>query len=179
MIVYHGSKSNFKRFDYGRIRERATSEGVGFYCTNKKDIAERYAECNGYVMHFEFQGKKAISSKKITFTKKNIAKFLKELHKKNEYLSNFGDVEYEGYDKVVDRALSSLFEYSQDDMEILSDICNSCGSFETPLKLLYKMFGYDYCIVDANWGNEGKKQKIYIILNNAAIKHVKSERRGV
>lgn len=179
MIIYHGSRNNFKEFDYSRIREHATSEGVGFYCTDKKNIAESYAGEDGYVMHFEFKGKKPLSSKGITLSKDKITKLLTELNKTNQYLSNFGDIDYEGYSVVLDRAIKSLFEYCEDDIELLSDICNSCGDFKEPMELMFNMFGYDHCIVDINGGCNDENQTMYILLTNRAIKYIKSERRGV
>ena len=167
MKIYHGSKSNFKEFDLNMIRTNATTEGVGFYCTDNKSIAERYAQ-GGYLLEFEYCGKKTLSSEKVTLTKDEMLKYILAINVETDFLSNYGDVEYEGYSKVLRRAINSFCEYSRDDVEFVSEICNTCGDFEMPLNVLYKTLGYDSAIVKADWGN----QNIYLIFTNEAIKHV-------
>lgn len=168
--IYHGSKNNFKEFSFNKIRTNATSEGVGFYCTDKKSIAERYGN-NGYLLEYKFVGKKELSSKKVTLTKDKLKKYLIALHEEDSFLDNYGDVSWEGFEKVLNRAIKSLLEYSKDDVEIVSGICNAYGDFEMPLKILHKLFRYDHSLVKATWG---ENQTIYLILNQSAIKFVKS-----
>ena len=171
MKIYHGSKNCFKKFDLERAREHGTQEGVGFYCTDNKSVAYRYGS-NGYVMTYEFKGKKAISSKKQTVSRKEWAKYILALDKEDEFLSNYGDIHWEGVDSVLNTALDNLLEDGDDDVEILGGICNASGSLSSPIELFYKTLGYDHAIIDADWGN----QKIYLILNNKALKLIETEK---
>lgn len=165
MKIYHGSKNKFETFSYDKIRTNATSEGVGFYCTDNKEVAERYGS-NGYVMTYEYKGRKRLNSKKVTLTEDELRKYLLALDEDDEFLSNYGDIGWDGIDKVLACALEDLLEYSKDDVELISGICNSFGGFERPLEILYDVLGYDSAIVDAKWGN----QKIYLIFHNSALK---------
>ena len=171
MYIYHGTKNKFEDFDFSKIRENATQEGVGFYCTDNKDIAERYGH-NGYVNIYKFVGKKHLSSDRVTLTKEMLKKYLLALHEEGSYLDNYGDVEWEGIDNVLKSALNGILDYSTDDVEIVSGICNAYGSFEEPLLKLYELFGFDHSIVEGTWGN----QNIYLILNPSAIKFIKREK---
>lgn len=170
MRIYHGSKNDFREFSYDMIRTNATSEGVGFYCTDNKNIAKRYAN-NGYVMEYEYVGEKRLDSKEISLTENELKFFLTALDEEDEFLSNYGDVAWEGFENVLNRAIQDVLEYN-DDIDIISGICNAYGEFKRPLEILYETLGYDSAIVEASWGN----QNIYLILNNKAIKFIKSEK---
>lgn len=170
MYIYHGTKNKFKEFDFSRIRENATQEGVGFYCTDNKEVAERYGH-NGYVNTYKFVGTKQLSSNEVTLTENMLKKYLLALHEEGSYLDNYGDVSWEGVDRVLNNAVYNSLEYATDDIEIISGICNAYGEFEEPLVKLYELFGFDHSIVNAEWGN----QKIYLILNQSAIQFIERE----
>jgi len=163
-IVYHGSKALFQRFDYSKMGQNGTSEGFGFYFTNNRNIAEGYAQ-NGYLYTVEFNGKKSLSSTKKTITKNQLKKLLIELDKRGQYLSNYGDTEFEGFEKVLSEAILNVWEYSNNDVDMICDICTAYGSREEVLTTLYQMFGYDSIQVPAEWG----QQDLYIALVNDII----------
>lgn len=157
MIVYHGSKNKFEKFDYEYMGWNATSEGFGFYFTDSKQIAEGYA--SGFLYTVEFTGKKSLSSDKKTITKAQLRKFLTRLDETGQYLSNYGDTEYEGFNKVLSEAVNSTYN-SDDDVEMICGICNAYGNKEEVLQELYKMFGFDSIVLQAAWGTV--PHKIYI-----------------
>ncbi|WCK57436.1 hypothetical protein PP175_25555 (plasmid) [Aneurinibacillus sp. Ricciae_BoGa-3] len=168
MIVFHGSKEFFDTFDYSKIGLNGTSEGKGFYFTDSMSIASGYGE-NGYLYTVEFNGKKSLSSEKKTITRQQLKKYLLALDKETEYLSNWGDKDYEGLEKVLNEAVRGEYEQSDNDVDMISGIANTCGDMETSLSLVYQMLGYDSIIVDAEWGNG---QRIYIALTNDIIEMV-------
>lgn len=170
MRIYHGSKNEFKEFCYDMIRTYATSEGVGFYCTDNRDVAKRYAN-DGYIMEYEYVGKKRLDSTKVSLTRNELRTFLIALNEEDEFLSNYGEVAWEGFENVLNRAIQDVIEYD-DDIDIISGICNVYGGFKRPLEILYETLGYDSAIVEASWGN----QNIYLILNNKAVRFIKSEK---
>lgn len=153
MIVYHGSKNKFDKFDYDKVGTHATSEGFGFYFTDSKQIAEGYG-FEGFLYTVEFTGKKSLSSAKKTITKAQLRKFLKRLDEMGQFLSNYGDTEYEGFNKVLNEAVNSVYNWADDDVEMICGICNAYGGKEDPLQELYKMFGFDSVVLKADWGKE-------------------------
>jgi len=180
MIVYHGSPNKFNTFDYSCIGQNGTSEGIGFYCTDNKTIAEGYAKesrnngkYEGYLYTIEFNGKKSLSSTKRTITKSMLKKYLLTLQNNGiDYLSNYNDVEYYGVNKVLIEATEAENEASSNDVDLICSICHGSGNTEICLKTLYNTFGYDSIILQAEWGiNDITKenQNLYIALVNEAI----------
>ena len=165
MIVFHGSQQLFDTFDYSKIGLNGTSEGKGFYFTDSINIASGYGE-NGYLYAVEFNGKKSLSSDKKTITRQQLKKYLLALDEKTEYLSNWGDKDYEGLEKVLNKAVCGEYEQSDNDVDIISGISTACGDMETSLSLVYELLGYDSIMLDAEWGNG---QRIYIALTNYII----------
>ena len=173
MQVYHGSKNKFNTFSYSFIRTNATSEGIGFYFTDNKEIAQSYAQ-DGFLYTVDFTGKNQLSHEKLTITKAKLKKFLKTLNSEflqsnNEgidYLSNYNDVNYYGIENVLREAVDVEYSNSKNDVDLIAGICNVSGNFELTLKTLYKSLGYDSIVLDAEWGN----QKIYIATVNDVIK---------
>lgn len=170
MKVYHGSNQLFDKFDYEEIGTNGTSEGQGFYFTDNEDVAHGYGQ-NGYIYTAEFNGKKSLSSNSKTITRKQLAIYLTELNNQVDYLSNWGEVDYDGFDKVLKDAVEGEYDNNDNDVDIICGIANSCGDMETSLKLIYKLFGYDCIICDAEWDN----QRLYIALVNDIIKIEKVE----
>jgi len=170
MKVYHGSKSKFNQFNYDYLRLNGTSEGIGFYFTDSKKIAEGYA-VNGYLYTVEFCAKKVLEHDKKGITKVQLKKFLKALDQKREHLSSYGDIKTEGYQKVLNKAVEIEYNSSKDDVNMIAGISNACGSPEDCMSVLYEVLGYDSIILDAEWGisEDGTSQKLYIALVNEAI----------
>lgn len=168
MIVYHGSKELFKMFDYNKIGLNGTSEGKGFYFTDKIGIASGYGE-GGYLYTVEFSGKKSLSSDERTITREELKRYLLALHEETDYLSNWGEIAREGLDKILNKAVDGEYEYSDNDVDIISSITNASGNMEVSLLLVYKILGYDSIVLDAEWGSG---QKLYIALTNDIIKFV-------
>lgn len=165
MIVFHGSQQLFDTFDYGKIGLNGTSEGKGFYFTDSINVANHYG-INGYLYTAEFNGKKSLSSDKKTITRQQLKKYLLALDEKTEYLSNWGDKDYEGLEKVLNEAVRGEYDQSDNDVDMISAISNTSGDMKTSLSLVYELLGYDSIMLDAEWGNG---QRIYIALTNEII----------
>lgn len=169
MLVFHGSKELFNVFDYNKIGLNGTMEGIGFYFTNKRAVAESYAKGGGHLYTVEFNGKKMLHGDKKTITRQQLKDYLKALDEKTEYLSNWGDKEYEGFEKVLMEAVRGEYEQSENDVDLISGIVHASGNAEVSLTLLYQLLGYDSIVVDAEWGGS---QRLYIALTNDIIKIV-------
>lgn len=171
LVVYHGSKNAFDKFDYNRIGQNGTSEGIGFYFTDSYDIAHHYSK-NGYLYTVEFNGQKPLSFESKTIKKNDLEKYLKKLDSANGYLSNYGDVDYRGINAVLKEAVNCEYENNNNDVDLICGICHASGDTETCLTLLYKTLGYDSIITEADWGagSLSKHQILYIALTNDIIK---------
>lgn len=165
MIVFHGSQQLFDTFDYSKIGLNGTSEGKGFYFTDSINVANHYGS-NGYLYAVEFNGKKSLSSDKKTITRQQLKTYLLALDEKTEYLSNWGDKDSDGLEKVLNEAVRGEYDQSDNDVDLISGISNASGDLETSLSLVYKLLGYDSIILDAEWGNG---QRLYIALTNDII----------
>lgn len=171
MELYHGSPNKFTEFDYGRIRMNGTTEGVGFYFTDNKKIAEGYTN-GGYLYTVDFKGKKALSSHKKTITKKELEKVIGAIEKEIGYLDNYGDVGYEGYARLMKMAVENNYTNNESDADIMGSIYMACGDDEGVIELFYKVLGYDHLVATPDWGD----QKLYIALTNDIIKIKKVEK---
>lgn len=171
MELYHGSPNKFTEFDYSRIRTNGSSEGVGFYFTSNKKIAEGYGE-GGYLYTVELKGKKPLDDNKKTLTKEELRVIIEELHRDYNYLSNYGEVDYEGYEKVLRRAVENEYDSCDTDTEILGSLYNTLGENENVIKKFYTVLGYDYVVSKPSWG----EQELYIALTNDVITIKKVEK---
>ncbi len=170
--VYHGSKSNFNQFNFGSIGQNGTSEGKGFYFTNKKGVALSYAGNGGYLYYISLHSNKPIYAYERNISRSELKLLLDTLHELNNYYSNWGDIEYEGYSKIVNHALDVFMNYD-DDVEIISALANECGSIEMVNTAIYNTLGYDLIIDNSpKWERE---QTIYVALVNDIIEIEKIE----
>lgn len=164
MKAYHGSPNQFTEFKFDFIRTNGTSEGIGFYFTDNKQIAANYAQ-NGFIYTVNIDGKKALSDNEITLTRNELASLVTELDKHNDCLSNYGDTSYEGFQNVLNMALDNLLT-SESDTEILADLFNSNGEDNTVIDLFVNLLGYDHAVIEnPEWGN----QTIITVLTNDII----------
>lgn len=176
MIVYHGSPNKFEEFCYKRIGTNGTMEGFGFYFTDKKEVAKRYAG-EGYLYEVDLKGKE-LSGNRLTITESEYVKLIKILDEEDDFLSNYGDKDWEGFDSVLRVAIECDYEDCPDDATLIGGIINAYGSKEEVLKVVYSELGYGY-IKDqkTNW-NSGT---VYVALDNRAIdiKSITNMRNGV
>ena len=115
-VVYHGSPSDFNTFSLEYLGTNGTAEGYGFYFTDKKSIAENYSRGHegqqsgesGKLFECYLDIKKPLSDTEVTMTRAQFKKFLTTLNKQVDadgepldMLSNYGDVEWEGLNKVI------------------------------------------------------------------------------
>ncbi len=150
MIVYHGSPHLFESFSYDKISDsNGTSEGYGFYFTDDLTVAESYAEKTGYVYTIEFLGKKPLSSNKRELTRVQVKKLVESIG--SQYLENYGDIESDGYNNLLNQAVRDLLTCDSD-VDIVCSIINAGGiTYEKMFKLINQLFGYD-CII-TQWTN--------------------------
>lgn len=182
-VVYHGSPADFNTFSLDYLGTNGTAEGYGFYFTDRKNVAEGYA--NSYEVEGGSAGKlfevylnikKPLSDSKLTITKAQFKKFLTKLNgyvdsngDRLDVLSNYGDVEWEGLNAVLNTALETEYDYCDSDVDLVQSIINGCGDMKAVFNVLRDTVGYDGIIVnEASWGGD---QTIYIAFHPDQIKN--------
>lgn len=155
--VYHGSPVKFEEFDYSSIGANGTSEGQGFYFTDSVETASHYGD-GGYLYEVDFHGEKSLSSDSLTISKTDYRNLLEIAHQDSEYLDNWGDVEEEGYNTVLDRAVENEYYPGSNDVDLVGSLINSSGSSRRIYRRLYEEHGFDHIKTRADWGD----QTIYV-----------------
>ena len=161
VTLYHGTPNNFTQFNYDYIGSNGTALGKGFYLTDDKKIAESYAGKNGNIMELYANIEKPLSLDKINITQKEYKKFIEEVNKKTkgQFLSDYGEVNYEGYNTVLNRAMEN-YNYNQNDVDLIHEVFNTAGlSWEEGFRLLKDSLGYDGVI---NEHFNGTESKVYV-----------------
>jgi len=118
-IYYHGSASEFDKFDLSFSRTGNGNEqyGAGIYLTSDKEEAGRYAGKNGYIYAIQVAGTIHIVEVPASYQEEDtineplspetIRNIINDSPDKEEVLWNFGDVDYEGVENVLDIAVDS------------------------------------------------------------------------
>jgi len=173
--AFHGSPNQFDKFSYENMGTQGTSEGYGFYFTDKKSIAEGYSREGGSLKEAFVKIDKPLPTDKLTITPKQLETFLRKLDPDGQgYLSNWGDVDYDGYDKTLKAAVKGEMDGPSNDVDLITGIINADGkNVEAAYKILKDTLGYDG-IIEKNptWGNNatiGTPQTIRIAFNNDQI----------
>lgn len=182
LVVYHGSSAKFDKFLHEHIGIHGTSEGKGFYFTSNKSIAQGYSGKDGHLYSVYLKIKKPLNYTKKTITRAKLTQFIMALEEYNKqygesFLSNYGDIEYEGLNKVLRYAVDCEYSSSTNDVDLIHSIMNGSGYSNTGnsiaefTSLLTKTLGYDGIIVrKPDWGD----QTLYIVFESNQIKSVTS-----
>lgn len=170
LTVYHGTPNDFTQFSYDFIGSNGTALGKGFYLTDDINIADSYGK-DGKVMELYVDIKKPLSLNSINISKNEYKKFIKAVDKKTEgqFLSDYGEVEYEGYNNVLNRAIDS-YDYNENDVDLVHEVFNTAGlSWEEGFRLLKDTLGYDG-VIEENFN--GTDSKVYVPVLPEQIKNV-------
>jgi hypothetical protein len=120
MIWYHGTPLNFEHFDDKFIGVGNDQLGSGFYFTDDIDTARMHAakERDGDVLPTVLFVELAIHApvpEEGGVTRKQIADLLKAAPQYEEALTNFGDVSWEGENKVLGMAADAYYNIAKAD----------------------------------------------------------------
>ena len=155
-VIYHGTNNEFNIFDISKVGSSSgTSFGYGFYYTDSENIAKGYGA--KYMKTGYLNITKPLSLDSKTINKQQLAKFLKAIDSTGEgVLSNFDDVSYYGYSRVLNKAINNLLEYNDNDVDIICEIANIDGVARSQKywDTLKKVLGYNGIIID-NYNNTG------------------------
>ncbi|MGL5691389.1 MAG: hypothetical protein ACRDD8_11310 [Bacteroidales bacterium] len=167
IIAYHGSPTSFDKFSSKYMGTTGTAEGFGFYFTTSPEYAKFYTNENtGFLYTCELDIKGLLSNEKVMIKRPLLTKIIKHLDTISEgmYLSNYGDVEYEGYNTVLRECIDTLISTSESDVDIFGDCVNSGGSFDEVANAFIK-FGYNSLIVDSPTPHSDIEHQIIVMIN--------------
>ncbi len=125
-VMYHGTSANVEQFDYNFAYsgEGGSHSGSGFYFTTNPESAGMYSQKKGleganitpvYLslknpLKIDF-AKGEISGADLTLTREQVKKIIMSApgirSKSDSPLMNFGDVNYDGFDKVLNDAINA------------------------------------------------------------------------
>lgn len=173
LVVYHGTREIFEAFDLNKLGRNGMALGAGFYFTNSKELAGGY----GDTMEVYLSAKNpTFSIEKKTITKAQVKKIIIALEKiEPEFLSNYGDVSFEGYNKILNSAIEDIYDASNNDADVITTIINVGGIDRNyVMKEVIKYTGKDGFIVSASIAaiGAGKNDKVYTVLLPEQIKSV-------
>jgi hypothetical protein len=167
LTVYHGTDAIFNIFDYTKIGTQGVSEGAGFYFTNSQDVAKGYG--NPLEVNLSIQKPLAYDAK--PFNRSVLQRLIKrvaeiesqvtEMGIGDGFLSNYGDINYDGFNRVLRDATESMVD-EETALDQISSIINSGVDIETVNKAVFEVTGYDG-VVSKGFSNEGSEDNtIYV-----------------
>lgn len=169
LIVYHGTENEFDEFKSEFMGQTGTALGQGFYFTSNKDDAAGFGNI---VKAFYLNIRKPLSLDKLTLNTKQIMKLIDvidrtQCEKDPEFgygiLSDFGDVDYEGRDKVLRNATQMLLD-EDNDVELVGGLINASGDYDLVVDVLRKTIGFDGVIC--------KERGVYVAHHPNQIKRI-------
>jgi|LSQX01.1.fsa_nt_gb hypothetical protein len=170
-VVYHGTKADFNTFLHEHISDSTGSMdfGYGFYFTDSEEVASGYGTTKSVYLDI----KKPLSYDTKTITKPDLSKLLKTLDADGEMgiLSNFDDVSYIGYAKLLSKATNMLYDNNTNDVDIISEMINIHGGYRASKEfynILKNTLGYDGIITKYHT----KKDDVYVVFNSNQIKSI-------
>ena len=162
LIVYHGTGNKFHTFDYSKVGNNGRSEGQGFYFTTDKDTAQGYKRDDGDLLEVYISIQKPLDFNAKSFSKIELKKLINAIIKeqakngistRDGFLSNYGDIEYEGLNKVINEIINSIVEDSA--LDQMGGIVGSGVGVEELNKAVTTSLGYDG-IISHGFGGYGK-----------------------
>lgn len=158
-VVYHGTQADFSEFDPKKMYsgEGASQSGSGFYFTTKPESASNYAQRKGgeggrvmpvylsikHPLYIDFRTGEVFGAEH-QFTRNEVKKILMLApdikSKEDSPLLNFGDVAYEGFNKVLNEAIDA-YAGSNNFAALRNDFFGN--NYAAWLDALHTVIGYD------------------------------------
>ena len=167
IVMFHGTPGDFNIFDTSRVGKHGTAMGSGVYFTSSLSYAESYKEDGGRIIATLLNIEKPLSRNKLTITKDQFKTFVKQVVDPtgDDFLSNYGDVNSIGYDRLLNKVANELFEHNSNDADLIEDVyVTSRMDFDEFHNGLTETLGYDGVIA---WNKAEGTQAIVFKSNQA------------
>ena len=165
--VYHGSPSEFNIFDYEKIGSIGHQEGFGFYFADTETITKHYGNSRAFYLDIQ----KPMYSDRQTITRQELKRFIKAIDPDgNGVISGYEDAGYIGYETALQRTVSTIMEYNDNDQDIIYEVANADGwnytakDFLEFARILKDTIGYDGLISKWEVGD------VYVVFDNKQMK---------
>ena len=169
LVVYHGTENEFNEFKSEYMGQTGTALGQGFYFTSNEDEAGGFGSI---VKAFYLNIRKPLSLDKLTLKSNQIMKLVDAIDKAQcekdpEFgygiLSDFGDVDYEGRDKVL-RNATQMLSSEENDVELVGGLINASGDYDLVVNVLRKVLGFDGVIC--------RERGVYVVHHSNQVKRI-------
>lgn len=173
LLVKHGTPVSDTRnfaFEFDRIGTNGRAEGTGFYFTTNDRVASGYGH-GGTVLEGYLSIQKPLAYDTPPFTGKTLRQILKraaELEAKEDemdiedgFLSNYGDIRYEGMNSVL-RSAAQLLESEETALDQMGGIVGSGVNPKNINEAVRDITGYDGVKVQGFSNSGDKNTDIYV-----------------
>lgn len=169
LVVYHGTENDFDEFKSEFMGQTGTALGQGFYFTSNKDEASGFGNI---VKAFYLNIRKPLSLDELTLTPNEILNLIDAIDKAQcekdpEFgygiLSDFGDVDYEGRNKVLMTAMRMLLD-EDNDVELVGGLINTSGDYDLVVNVLRNVLGFDGVIC--------RERGVYVAHHSNQVKRI-------
>ena len=154
LVMYHGTMADFPSFSYEFADTGVGAYGMGFYFTTMPHTASGYAapkssdqeNIGGNVIPSYLNIKKPMDSGyKRLLNRMKVKEMILMAPNLDMNLANFGDVGYEGKDKVLNNAIEGYCDYGDTQLRQLNSIANDfySGDSEAFLKACIAITEFD------------------------------------
>lgn len=169
LIVYHGTNAQFDEFKSEFMGQTGTALGQGFYFTSNKEEAGGFGtNVNAFYLNI----RKPLNSDKLTMKPNDIKKLVDAIDRQQceddpdfgyGILSDYGDIDSEGRERVLLGAVRSLLGESSD-VELVGGLINATKDYDLVTRILRKTLGYDGIIC--------LKRNVYVIHHSNQAKRI-------
>ena len=155
-VVYHGSGAEFTEFSHKFGGSHGSSEGQGFYFTDKRSMAEGYQENGTKLMEGYLDIKKPLSNSALTLRRNEVTQLVKAVDPTgDDLLSNYdssgiGYPSRAWYNRALRETVDILMQ-DETDSELLGELANTFGDREPVLSAVREKLGYDGYIIDGKY----------------------------
>ena len=168
--AYHGTRSEFKRFEQQFIGAHALENGFGFYFTDNEEQAMSYGD---YIVEADLIIRNPFSTTDVTVTKEQLKEYIRKYVDPTgeDYLSNFGWYEDDGYENVLDKCVENSWAWSPSDNRMLSEILPEVQNKYTDeaYDAIFEIFGKDGIIYKGFSTWQGEPITNYLVYSNSQI----------
>ena len=123
-LWYHGTQTKFAKFDYqyAYTANSTAQYGPGFYLTDSKELASRYANGSGYILSIDLTRRGRIINSDATPTKVDVDGFIERMPDKESVLSNWDESQF----RAVSLLKQSLKDNNETVLEMIQSIWADC-----------------------------------------------------
>lgn len=163
--AFHGSLHKFDEFDYSKMGRNGAELGWGFYFADTEDAVSAYA-AEGYVYEVDFHPRNPMLLGEKRIPRKDIEEILLMAEDENGFLTdNWGDVEYEGREKVLKRAVAAYD--TGDDINNITQLINDTEMGKEIYTYLYEKYGIDS--IESDPHRMWKTSQVYVATHPSAL----------